>query len=256
MISKFFKKSFSIRRFGGNNHNIFLGRGKFGKFLFQHIVFNANQLFFETKEQVNFFKNIFKVPIIWFPNNRAVPNSIHQKTNISAKKFIFIGFVCPEKGINELIRAFSSLRKDISLDIYGNDMMDILTKISNSYNIRYRGVFSNKQIYSILEEYDALILPSYEEGYPGVIIEAIMIGIPIISTKLPSIQEIIQHKKNGFLIEPRSSEELGMAIKEFNSNSKLYLSIRKNLLQEREKFSSKNWSNMFLDSILHLHTKL
>ena len=75
-----------------------------------------------------------------------------------------------------------------------------------------------------MSEHDALVLPTYfeGEGIPGVIVEALQSGLPVISIKWRSIPGIIQDEKNGLLVEPRDSDSLGHAMGRLASDSRLY----------------------------------
>jgi glycosyltransferase involved in cell wall biosynthesis len=68
-----------------------------------------------------------------------------------------------------------------------------------------------------LAQYDLLLLPSYREGYPGIIIEALSVGIPVVSTRVGGIPEIIECEHNGLLVECHQPVELAKAIRAFET---------------------------------------
>ena len=64
-----------------------------------------------------------------------------------------------------------------------------------------------------------MILPSFREGYPGIIIEAFSVGVPVIATNIGGIPEIVENGVNGILIEPKNVEDLTRAIKSINQSN-------------------------------------
>jgi glycosyltransferase involved in cell wall biosynthesis len=68
----------------------------------------------------------------------------------------------------------------------------------------------------LMAQYTALVLPTHfvSEGHPGAIIEAMQVGVPVISTQHRAIPELITHGQNGFLVPPQNSDELAEAIKQ------------------------------------------
>ena len=105
--------------------------------------------------------------------------------------------VSDEKGVGTLLEAFRLLPKDYQLDIYGA----IKDKRYENYDwekrhVSYKGEISSDEVLRKLNEYQLLVLPtSYREGYPGIIIEALSLGVPVVSTIVGGIPEIIQDGK-------------------------------------------------------------
>ncbi|MFQ5772319.1 MAG: glycosyltransferase, partial [bacterium] len=109
-------------------------------------------------------------------------------------------------------------------------------------------------VYQTLAQYDVLILPTFwkGEGYPGVIIEAFMVNLPVIATSLKGIKEIVQDGKTGLLVEPRSIESLKNAILKLHSDKKLYKSLVQNIKKEKFKYSNEYWAKIFIHEIQQL----
>jgi len=98
-----------------------------------------------------------------------------------------------------------------------------------------------------MNQYDVLLLPSYREGYPGVIIEALSLGIPSIATRLEGIMEMIEDHKNGLLIDVKSSDQLEEVMRGINEDKYKELSI--NALESFNNFDSEQQTNLFLQRI-------
>jgi len=111
------------------------------------------------------------------------------------------------------------------IDIYGPLLYDNFVEEDFKFRrISYKGVLKPNQVLKKLNEYDIVILPSYKEGYPGIIIEAYSLGIPVIATSLESIKEIVDIEKTGLLVEPKSVDDLVHAIQFFNNENYVYMS--------------------------------
>jgi glycosyltransferase involved in cell wall biosynthesis len=156
---------------------------------------------------------------------------LHKDSAIFEKRFVYLGFVNEQKGIDHLLEAADILGDEYTLHIYG-PLKD--SKYNNIDSKFYKGVLHQSEVLATLSKYDVLLLPTYYEGegYPGAIIEAYSIGLPVIATSWKAIPEIVRDGKTGILIEPRSTEALVDAMKmitkanytNFSSNAFKYFS--------------------------------
>ncbi len=116
------------------------------------------------------------------------------------------------------------LTSDYTFDIYGpiKDSKIGLDMFQKS-KANYKGVLKPDEVVAKLKNYDVLVLPTNDEqeGYPGIIVEALGLGVPVIASRIRSIPEIVG-KHNGVLIEPKSYIDLYNAIKSFNKENIAY----------------------------------
>jgi poly-gamma-glutamate synthesis protein (capsule biosynthesis protein) len=114
--------------------------------------------------------------------------------------------------------------------------------------LSYRGVVPPKEVTSVLSGYDALLLPTYHdgEGYPGVVLEAFGVGIPVICTRWRALPEIVD-ETCGLLVEPRDSESLLEAMTKLVSDPELHARLCKGAAARAERFSSAHWSERFIE---------
>ncbi|OQX73463.1 MAG: hypothetical protein B6D59_05645, partial [Campylobacteraceae bacterium 4484_4] len=98
-----------------------------------------------------------------------------------------------------------------------------------------------------IQQYDVLVLPSYREGYPGVIIESFMAGRPVLSTTLPSVKEMVEEKKTGFLVEPGNSTALAEGFRAFDKEN--FEQMVENAYRAGEEYDSEKASREFLEKI-------
>ena len=122
--------------------------------------------------------------------------------------------------------------------IYGpieGKIKNFIAKVQGK-QISYHGSLAPEEIIPTLIKYDLLLLPTLHpnEGYPGIIIEALSCGKPVISSNLISISEIIENGKEGILTKQGDKSQLMEAIQFFNTDN--YKSFSKNALEKFELF--------------------
>jgi glycosyltransferase involved in cell wall biosynthesis len=150
------------------------------------------------------------------PNFKTFPNLLLQSKKKSNNnfRFVFVGRISKGKGVSEILDAVKILNKtnkEFEVDFYGpvEEEFDF-----DSNNTNYCGFldFQNdsEQEYSKLGNYDCMLFPTYwkGEGFPGVIIDAFIAGLPVIATDWNMNSEIIEEGVNGFIIPPNDTVSL------------------------------------------------
>ncbi len=137
-------------------------------------------------------------------------------TKNSKINFGFMGRVIPTKGIKVLVDTFKELSNE-KLSIYGN--IGIQKRFLETKNIVFKGAYDNNNINTVLNDMDVLIVPSiWYENAPLVIQEAFLAGVPVITSDIGGMEELVKNKINGFTFKVGSSEELMILIKKISSN--------------------------------------
>ncbi len=155
-------------------------------------------------------KKIIEIPIgvdeSWLKKNDLVFND--------KRKFVFIGRYERRKGIEELSNVIKKLTKQIEFDF---DFIGDIPKnkqIKQS-NIKYYGSIKDaEKIKEILNTADVLVCPSYSEGMPTVILEAMASGLAVIATDVGAVREQVD-KTNGLLIQPGNIRQLKEVVNKF-----------------------------------------
>ena len=117
------------------------------------------------------------------------------------KSVLFIGRFHPVKNIDNLIKAFSELN-DFNLTMIGEGSpfeSYIEDYKDDDLNIDYIGVVPNNELPKIINQHQIFILPSYYEGTPKTLLAAMSSGSACIGTDVRGINNIIEHKANGYL---------------------------------------------------------
>lgn len=135
--------------------------------------------------------------------------------------FIFVGRIVGDKGINELVEAFERLKKEIPavrLLLVGNyesnlDPISAASEEMINSDDSIEAVGPQKDVRPWFLASDALVFPSYREGFPNVVIEAGAMGLPSIVTDINGSREIIIEGENGTIVPSRNADALYEAMK-------------------------------------------
>jgi glycosyltransferase involved in cell wall biosynthesis len=120
--------------------------------------------------------------------------------------FGFMGRVIPTKGIKVLVDCFKNLENE-TLSIYGG--IGVQKRFLETENIKFKGSYNNNNINEVLNDIDVLIVPSiWLENAPLVIQEAFLAGIPVITSNLGGMSELVKNGVNGYTFEVGNSKEL------------------------------------------------
>lgn len=136
--------------------------------------------------------------------------------NFEAKNILFLGKICKEKGIYDLLDAIklvdNQLDKNTKLYICGageeKEILNYIKKIGLENRIKKIGWINEIEREEIFKDCYVNILPSYYERLPMTILEAMSYGVPCISTNIASLPEVITNNENGFLVNPGEKEKI------------------------------------------------
>ncbi len=164
--------------------------------------------------------------------------------------FTFIGRIVKDKGIEELMDAYARLSSEVEnirLVIVGweEPLTDPISSRAKTILKSNKGIISMgflEDIRPVLVSSDCLILASYREGFPNVVMQAACVNIPSIVSNINGCNEIIQDGSNGLVVEPKSADALYYAMKRLESDrglsSDLAAKSRHSVIEkyDREKF--------------------
>lgn len=180
------------------------------------------------------------------------------KLNIRENDFVFIyvGRLVKDKGINELIKAFSLVDngnnsiKLLLVGPYENDLdplsPDTENSINENDNIITTGWVSDVRPYLAIA--DALVFPSYREGFPNVVLQAAAMKLPCVVTDINGSNEIIEDNINGFIIPTKNHKAIHDKMKYILDNKKEVENMGK---ESRSKIISKYEQKLVWSAILN-----
>ncbi len=180
--------------------------------------------------------------------------------------FIFVGRLVGDKGINELITAFSKISrsadqqniKTCKLLLVGPLETDLdpllpetLNQIEKNPDIISVGFQQDVSPYFAIA--DALVFPSYREGFPNVVMQAGAMELPAIVTDINGCNEIIIHGKNGLIIPPKDSNALLNAMLQLIGDKSVYAQLKRNA---RPMITSRYEQQVVWDALLAEYNRL
>lgn len=139
---------------------------------------------------------------------------------------LFLGLITEEKGIFDLLEVIHKHREEwdgrIMLHVGGNGKTEQFCQKVAEYGlsnmVTFEGWVNDTRKAQIFCQADAFILPSYIEGVPISILEAMSYGIPILSTPVGGIPEIVSHENNGLLFTPGDQDAIAESINRMIAN--------------------------------------
>lgn len=154
------------------------------------------------------------------------PDLFCRKKDDKNFTFVLVGRIVGDKGINELVDAFIRLNHiypNTRLLLVGpqEPKLDPIRSDTKAIIEAHPSIFARgpqKDVRPFYAEADALVFPSYREGFPNVVIEAGAMGLPSIVTDINGSREIIIDGKNGIIVPPKDTEALYNAMKYFVEN--------------------------------------
>ena len=175
-------------------------------------------------------------------SNYQSSSASHQCT------FLFLSRIFYDKGIVELVEAIKMVFKSnehVKLIIAGDvdlgnpglvskDWMDTKSKLSF---IDWIGYIDD--VTELFSKVDVVVLPSYREGVPHSLIEALAMGLPVITTDTPGCRVVVDHGLNGFMVPPRDSNTLYNAMLKLANDYALRKKFGRYSLEKSKEFDVK-----------------
>jgi glycosyltransferase involved in cell wall biosynthesis len=178
----------------------------------------------------------------------------YKKTSIVDKRekhddfvILFVGTIYEQKGIRYLIEAFQKFNnkyRNTKLVVIGdgsllNEMKLLSQKLGVDGSISFKGSMPHSEVLMEYSQSDIFVLPSWNEGFGVVYLEALAKKIPIVGSKGFGISDIIVDGENGFLVEPQNSEEIFLKIELLFNDSELRKQLAENGYQTIEELTWK-----------------
>ncbi|WP_149846361.1 glycosyltransferase family 4 protein [Paenibacillus sp. 37] len=185
-----------------------------------HYILNqADKLIVLSQTWKEYFATIVPVTAIEVLYNGVFVKEPFVREQQTAVNALFMGRLGERKGVYDLLQSIQQLKAlgvTATFNLAGDGEVEEVKAIVQQYGIEDRvnvlGWINGEQKEKLLREADLLVLPSYHEGLPMAILEAMNCGLPIISTTVGGIPEVITSGHNGLLIEPGDVHGLTSAL--------------------------------------------
>lgn len=205
-------------------------------FLYRIGVSGASCVFFQNNENICFFRkhhmlssgaqtvllpgsgvNLQAHPLL--PYSCIEESTCDSFANQNNDNFLFIGRIMQDKGVRELFKAATLLKKEcpnVTFDIVGGsdeNFSDELRDLEEKEIIRYWG--HQLDVLPFIRKCSAVVLPSYHEGMSNVLLEAAAAGRPVLASNVPGCMETFDEGVSGFGFAPKNAEALYQTMKKF-----------------------------------------
>jgi glycosyltransferase involved in cell wall biosynthesis len=164
----------------------------------------------------------------WIPECSNIVNRPKLVNAEHRLHFIFVGWLVQEKGVNEILEAIGMLRPKYSFRftfVGGGTLEEKLKKhvMQQGWidDVAVLGWRTANEVDMALSSADVFVLPSYAEGFPNALLEAMSKGIPAICTDVGGIADSLKDGENGFLVPARQAKALADAMQRYLRNPEL-----------------------------------
>lgn len=182
---------------------------------------------------------------------------------------LFAGRIIPRKGLHLLLEALDQLDAENSIrvqlvisggaDFFRNDptpyvseVRDKILQLRSKMHLVELGYTPHKEVHELFAVADIFLFTSIEpEGSPLSLIEASASGLPIITSGMGGISEIVDHGITGFILDsPLRANQLKDSVSRLVNDAQLRMELRENAIRlSQKKFSSQRMANEFIDAI-------
>ncbi|MGI1804684.1 glycosyltransferase [Exiguobacterium sp. TDN 0502] len=216
---------------------------------------NLKQVFVQTNKMELDLKNMGLNNVSHLPNSKFFEKPVfNSKTsNNGVLKCVYLGRIHPDKGINFIFDNLSSLNKSelkYSIEFFGPIESEYKDEFINNINIHsfseYSGIldFSKKSLesYEKLSQYDIFLFPTFwgGEGFPGVIIDSFISGVPVLASDWNHNREVINSGENGLIFETKNDLEFKEKLDLLRNNIDFLQELKKGAYKSSDKYHSRN----------------
>lgn len=216
LISRLFKKKVIIHMHGAEFKEFYSKSSNNIKFHILKMLENADHVLVLGDSWFEYVSSLScKINVSIFRNAVKIPTK-KVEFNCSNINVLFMGVLIKRKGIYDLVEAAKKiilLHENIRFIIAGSGIEENNLKeyIKNERMLDYfefTGWVREDNKQELYEKSQVFILPSYNEGLPVAILEAMSYGLPVVTTSVGSIEDVVKHKMTGYIFKPGDIDEM------------------------------------------------
>lgn len=207
---------------------------------------------------------------VFYSNSNVVviPNPAEitaELSDVTSKKILAAGRISPVKNFGDLIEAFARVSKDFpawELHFFGEDYLSTQQKLENRVlalglndQVKFKGVTSDLK--KEMQNYSIYAMTSETECFPMVLLEALSVGIPIVTYDSPTgPQHIVRNEEDSFLVPYKNLDIFTAQLKTLMSDKKLRVKMGSSGRENVKRFNLDKVMQQWKDLFIHLTTKL
>jgi glycosyltransferase involved in cell wall biosynthesis len=144
-----------------------------------------------------------------FYNKKDLDDAYTRDFQKEVKRLLFVGRIVNSKGCDKIIQVAKHF-PDKEFELIGY-LSEEIKELARTDNVHFRGELTKEEVHKAMKESDALIFPSLSEGFPLVVLEAMALGLPIITTGVGAIPDMIE-ESGGLYIDSKDIKSMISAI--------------------------------------------
>jgi glycosyltransferase involved in cell wall biosynthesis len=211
MIACFIKLPHLIARASNNPKQMreFYGfKARFFNFFSKFLFFKFDFIVCQSEEMRQSFAKLYsislgKLIVIHNPVNQSCILKDHRSIS-GLKRLVVVSRLSREKGLFRLLDVIKSLPQNYVLTIIGDGpLMNVLKAQVSTNDLESRVFFTGniKNVALKISQHDLLVLSSFTEGFPNVVLESLSVGVPVVTFRVGGVDELIKEGFNGFVAE-------------------------------------------------------
>ena len=246
---------------GEFSHFYFNECSTFAKRYVRTILNHAETIIVLTDRWRQRLSNITPNPrIVAILNPIIAPNDNRQAVSRASNTLLYLGRITEKKGIFDLLDVITELRDEfINLQLICAGEGDIseareaAARLGIASHVEFVGWVEKEQKDQLMNLATAMVLPSYAEGLPMSVLEAMAAELPVVATDVGGIPDVITSEDNGLLVSPGDKSQLREALRRILRDE----SLRQRLCENaRQKFQTKFESDIVLRQVSSVYEQL
>jgi glycosyltransferase involved in cell wall biosynthesis len=224
----------------------------------------SNYILLSNKDREKFIKeSIDSSRLKMIPNFHFIeemPSLSHKQIEADVPlKLLFLGSLGKRKGITDLMRSLEGIENSkYKLHIAGtyiddeteSEVSSLIAGLGLEASVVFHGFTSGEEKEALMRATDVLLLPSYGEGMPVVILEAFSYGICVVSTPVGAIPEVVEHNQNGLLNKPGDITAIRATIQELVDDREHLNRLKRNAYQSAQTYSPQGFRDELTSTLI------
>lgn len=237
IITKLLRYRVILRVFGGDLAEVLSKQSAFKKVIFGRTFMSFNFILVQSKSLVSELDSYRNVH--WFPTTRTFKSNVQAKQK-HCSNFIYVGQLKLEKGLDLICEILERNESEcFNITICGPEVSIGLSNRLKACGANVLGQVPFEKVQKHIADADVFIFPTryVGEGYPGAVIEALQLGVPVITTDWKYMTEIVEDRKSGLIIES-TFESLLDAMLELKTNQTLFSHLSEGAISRGNEFNT------------------
>lgn len=184
-----------------------------------------------------------------------------EATSRQANRFICVGSLIERKGIDLLLKALYGIEEDYSLVLAGSgqeekNLKRLVQELKLENHVEFLGYLSQEELKKEYAKSSFFVLPTREDCFALVILEAMCAGLPVVCSKYADgVYDLVEEGKNGYIIDPYETEQFRKCLEELLQESAQVEKMGRASLQNLEHFRFAQVSKGFWEAILYVKNR-